>query len=82
MPQRLRRLKPKNKKQNITAKPPLYAHFFNLKHFKNLYSSGYKLKIKTAHLLGGSSRTIVPNGYAGYLVVAIVLFIERFFLEE
>jgi len=81
IPQRLRRLKGKNKEQTIRMpeKPLLYAHFFSLEYFKNLNSSGYKLKFRTAHLLGGSSRSIVPNGFAGYLVLSIVLFIERFF---
>lgn len=81
IPQRLRQLKRKNKDQTkrMPNKPPLYAHFFTLEYFKYLPLFGCKIKFRTAHLLGGQSKSIVPNGFAGYLVLTIVLFIERFF---
>jgi hypothetical protein len=86
IPQRLRRLKrvsARAKEQIIPSvpdKPPLFYHAFSLEYFKNLPSSRYKLKFGTADLLGGGlRRIIVPNGCAGYLVLSIVLFVERFF---
>jgi SAM-dependent methyltransferase len=81
LPQRLRQLKRKNRDQimRLPDEPPLYAHVFSLEYFKNLPLSGYKLKFRTAHLIGGLSKIVVPNGLAGYLVLSIVLFIERFF---
>jgi len=82
IPQRLRRLNKKNGEQIMPMpdRPPLYSYVFSLKYFENLPSSGYKLKFGTAFLLGDAlSSTVVPNGFAGYLVVLIVLFIERFF---
>jgi ubiquinone/menaquinone biosynthesis C-methylase UbiE len=77
-----RRLKLKNEEPralHTSDKPPLYAYYFSLEYFKNRPSSGYRLRFGTAHLLGGASRSIVPNGIAGYLVLSFVLFIERFF---
>lgn len=81
IPQALRRIRKKNKEKttHTSDKPPLYAYYFSLKYFKNLPSSGYRFSIRNAHFLGGSSRSIVPNGFAGYLVFSILLFIERFF---
>jgi ubiquinone/menaquinone biosynthesis C-methylase UbiE len=83
-PQRLRRIKRKNgeKPAKTSDKPPLNAHYFSLEYFRNLPSSGYKLYIRNAHFLGGASRSIVPNGFVGYIVYAILLFIERFFSKS